>query len=89
MKIAGRESEHYIDPGKEELIRKAVARINKEYDSMRYDFRGQDSVELLRIILVSEEMKLMELEDRSSRENSSIIRRLEELDAGLEEYLSR
>lgn len=89
MKIAGRESEHFVDARKEELIRKAVAKINKEYDALRYDFRNQDPGDVLRLILVSEEMRLMELEERSSTEKSSVIRRLEELDAGLDEYLSR
>ncbi|MBR6423683.1 MAG: cell division protein ZapA [Bacteroidales bacterium] len=89
LKIAGRDSEFMVDPAKEEQIRAAAARINKEYESVRYDYRNQDPSDVLRMILLSEELKLIEAETRNSQENSSLIRRLEELDAGLKEYLSR
>ena len=89
LKIAGRESEFMVDSEREELIRAAAARINKEYESIRYDYRNQDPSDVLRMILLSEEIKLLETETRSSQENSRLIQRLEELDAGLKEYLSR
>ena len=89
LKIAGRESEFMVDTEREELIRAAAARINKEYDSIRYDYRTQDPSDVLRMILLSEEMRLLETEARSSQENSRLIQRLEDLDAGLKEYLSR
>jgi len=89
LKIAGRDSEFMVDSEREELIRAAAARINKEYESVRYDYRNQDTADVLRMILLSEEMKLLETEARSNNENSRLIQRLEELDAGLKEYLSR
>ena len=89
LKIAGRESEFMVDAEREELIRAAAARINKEYEAIRYDYRNQDPSDVLRMILLSEEMRLLETEARNSQENSRLIQRLEELDAGLEEYLSR
>ena len=89
LKIAGKESEFMVDAEREELIRAAAARINKEYEAMRYDYRNQDPADVLRMILLSEEMRLLETETRNKQENSRLIQRLEELDAGLEEYLSR
>lgn len=89
LRIAGNESVFMVDAEREELIRKAAARINKEYESLRYDYRNQDTADVLRMILLSEEIKLLESEDRNSKESSSLIQRLEELDAGLKEYLSR
>jgi hypothetical protein len=41
------------------------------------------------MVLLSEETRLLELEARSMQENNSVIHRLEELDANLEQYLSR
>ena len=89
LRIAGKETQHLVDAEREELIRAAADRINKEYDAMRYDYRNQDPSDVLRMILLSEEMRLLETEARNSQENSRLIQRLEELDAGLEEYLSR
>ena len=89
LRIAGKESELMVDSSREELIRAAAARINKEFEALRYDYRNQDPADVLRLILLSEEMKLIESESRNKMENSSLIQRLEELDAGLEEYLSR
>ena len=89
LRIAGKESEFNVDPAREELIRAAAARINKEFEAMRYDYRNQDPADVLRMILLSEEMRLLESEARNKNENERMIRRLEELDAGLDEYLSR
>ena len=41
MKIAGKETQHLVDAEREELIRRAADRINKEIDSIRFDFRDQ------------------------------------------------
>ena len=89
MKIAGKETQHLVDAEREELIRRAADRINKEIDSIRFDFRDQGLSEVLSMIRLSEETKLLELEARSSKENQRALRQLEELDASLGEYLSR
>ena len=78
-----------VGQDREEVIRAAADRINKEIDSLRFDFRDQDLSDVLSMILLSEETRLMELEARSMQENNSVLHRLEELDANLEEYLSR
>ena len=89
LKIAGKETQHLVDAGQEEMIRAAADRINKEIDALRFDFRDQDLSDVLSMLLLSEETKLLELEARSSKENQRALRQLEELDASLGEYLSR
>lgn len=89
LKIAGKETQHLVDAGREEMIRAAADRINKEIDALRFDFRDQDLSDVLSMLLLSEETKLLELEARSSKENQRALRQLEELDASLGEYLSR
>ena len=89
LKIAGKETQHLVDAEREELIRAAADRINKEIDALRFDFRDQNLSDVLSMLLLSEETKLLELEARSSREAQTALRRLEELDASLGEYLSR
>ena len=89
LRIAGKETVHMVEPEREEFIRAAADRINKEIDSLRFDFRDQDLSEVLSMILLSEETRLLELEARNMNETNSVLRRLEDLDAGLGEYLSR
>ena len=89
LKIAGKETQHLVDAEREEVIRAAADRINREIDALRFDFRDHDLSEVLSIILLSEETKLLELEARSNKETDTMLRRLEELDASLGEYLSR
>lgn len=89
LKIAGKETQHLIDAEREEVIRAAADRINREIDSLRFDFRDQNLSDVLSMILLSEETKLLELESRSNQETDSMLRRLEELDASLGQYLSR
>ena len=78
-----------MDAERDELIRAAADRINKEIDSLRFDFRDQNLSDVLSMILLSEETKLLEMESRSNKETDNLLRRLEELDASLGEYLSR
>ena len=89
LKIACKETQHLVDAGREEMILAAADRINKEIDALRFDFRDQDLSDVLSMLLLSEETKLLELEARSSKENQRALRQLEELDASLGEYLSR
>ena len=89
LKIAGKKMELMVGQDREEVIRAAADRINKEIDALRFDFRDQDLSDVLSMILLSEETRLLELEARSMQENNSVLHRLEELDANLEEYLSR
>ncbi|MBQ6072804.1 MAG: cell division protein ZapA [Bacteroidales bacterium] len=89
LKIAGKETQHLVDAEREELVRAAADRINREIDSLRFDFRDQGLSEVLSMILLSEETRLLEMEARNNQDTNSVLRRLEELDASLGEYLSR
>ena len=89
LKIAGKETQHLVDAEREEVIRAAADRINREIDALRFDFRDQNLSEVLSMILLSEETKLLELEARSNQETDTMLRRLEELDASLGAYSSR
>ncbi|MCR5709569.1 MAG: cell division protein ZapA [Bacteroidales bacterium] len=89
LRIGGRELELSVEAAKEEGLRAAAGRINKELEALRFDFRNQDLSDLLSIILLSEETKLMELEARNVNETNRQLRLLEMLDADLGQYLSR
>ena len=89
LRIAGKETQHLVDAEREELIRAAADWLNKEIDSLRFDFRDQNLSDVLSMILLSEETKLLEMESRTNKETDNLLRRLEELDASLGEYLSR
>jgi len=89
LKIAGKEMEFRVEPEREEMIRAAAARINQEIDSLRFDYRDQGLSEVLMMILLSEETRLLEFEARNTNETNSVLRRLGDLDAALGEYLSR
>lgn len=89
LRIGGRELELYVEAEREEGLRAAADRINKELEALRFDFRNQDLSDLLSIILLSEETRLMELEARNVNETNSQLRELEMLDADLGQYLSR
>lgn len=89
LKIAGKETSHEIEPEKEEVLRAAVERINREIDSLKFDYRDKDLTEILSIVLLSEEKKLIEYENGSRDKNKNLLSRLEELDESLGQYLSR
>ena len=89
IRIGGRELQLFVEADKEEGLRAAAVRINREIDALRFDFRNQELSDILSIILLSEETRLMELEARSAEETNDTIRALEQLDADLGEYLSR
>ncbi len=89
VKIAGKEAVLNVEAEREEVIRRAVDHINKEIASLRFDFRDQELADVLALVLLSEETRLMEMEARLKSENDTLLSRLEELDSDLEEYLSR
>ena len=67
LKIAGKETQHLVDAEREEVIRAAADRINQEIDALRFDFRNHELSEVLSMILLSEETKLLELEARTNK----------------------
>lgn len=88
VKIAGREFPLEIEAEKEERIRDAVARINTEIDALQYDYRGVELSEILRVVLLSEEKKLVDLESEGTSEIDNTLKQIADLDAELGEYLS-
>ena len=85
--IAGKEFGLSIDPVNEERIRAAVARINGEIDALRFDYKEVDEAEILRIVLLSEEKRLVEKESRCESEKEALLDKVSDLDAALGEYL--
>lgn len=88
VKIAGREFPLEIEAEKEERIRAAVARINAEIEALQYDYRGVELSEILRVVLLSEEKKLVDLESTGTTEINNTLKQISDLDAELGEYLS-
>jgi len=87
VKIADRNFSLNVESEMEEGIRKAAERLNLEIDSLQYDYQGQELRDILSIVLLSEELKLLKIETNKNIEENDIMRQLEELDATFGEYL--
>ncbi|MBQ0122489.1 MAG: cell division protein ZapA [Bacteroidales bacterium] len=88
VKIAERNFPLEIEAEKEEFIRAAVARINAEIEALQYDYREVELSEILRVVLLNEEKKLVDLEAAGAKEIDNIRKNIADLDAELGEYLS-
>jgi len=87
IKIAGKEFSLQVESEMEEIIRKAVDRLDKEITSLQYDYHGQDLKDILSVVLLSEEMNLLEIQNKKNIVDNDISSQLEELDKSLGEYL--
>lgn len=87
VQIAGREYPLNVESDKEEAIRSALKKLNLEIDELQYNYHGQDLRDILSIVLLSEEKKLVDLESNGNVVINEDIGRLEELDKLLEDYL--
>ncbi len=87
VKIAGREFELNVESEQEEAIRSAVKKLNMEIDELQYNYHGKDMRDILSIVLLSEEKRLIEMESRDNFVINDDINKLEELDRSLGEYL--
>lgn len=85
--IAGREYSMNVDSEKEEAIRSSVKKLNMEIEELQYNYNGIEMRDILSIVLLSEEKRLVDLENRNNVEINDDIRKLEELDKSLGEYL--
>lgn len=85
--IAGREYSMNVDSEKEEAIRSSVKKLNMEIEELQYNYNGIEMRDILSIVLLSEEKRLVDLENRSNDEINDDIRKLEELDKSLGDYL--
>ena len=87
VKIAGKDFGLNIESEKEERIRAAVARINEEIDALMFDYKGVEEAEILRIVLLSEEKRLVDMETQYNAERDEMLRKVTDLDTALGEYL--
>lgn len=76
-----------VDSEKEEAIRSSVKKLNMEIEELQYNYNGIEMRDILSIVLLSEEKRLVDLENRSNVEINDDIRKLEELDKSLGDYL--
>lgn len=88
VKIVGKEFGLEVNSeSEEESIRSAAARINDSIEQMKFDFKAVEESDLIRIYLLSQVRKLMELEASGNVEVSSMMQQIAALDRVLGEYL--
>lgn len=88
VKIVGKEFGLEVNSeSEEESIRSAAARINDSLEQMKFDFKAVEESDLIRIYLLSQVRKLMELEASGNEEVSSMMQQIAALDRVLGEYL--
>ncbi len=87
IKIAGDEYQLAVDPDLEEGIRAAADRINENVDYLLDHYGNVSPKQVLGIVLLREEVKLIELQRKNAGEAGEMDRELEALNAELDEYL--
>lgn len=88
VKIVGKEFGLEVNSeSEEESIRSSAARINDSIEQMKFDFKAVEESDLIRIYLLSQVRKLMELEASGNVEVSSMMQQIAALDRVLGEYL--
>lgn len=87
IRIAKEEFSLEVDAELEEGIRVAVDNVNDSIDNLLSRYGNVDMQKVLSIVLLNEEMKIVDLENRNSRQVNDIMGDIEALDAKLEEYL--
>ena len=88
IKLVGREFPFEVESSEaEQLMRDAADKLNKEIELLHYNYQGHDDKDAMGIVMFREEIRLMQLEKKGNTENSDTMRRLEELDASLGDYL--
>ena len=87
IRIAGKEFELDVEAASEEKIREAVKRINRRIFEKSNLFPMVARVEILSMILLEEEVRLVEFETLRDREKENLLQQLHTLDERLGEYL--
>ena len=87
LKIGGLEYALSINPELEEGMRAAAARINEEMDYLVDHYGNVSQSEVLTIMLLRTEVRLLELKRRNAGEAGDLTREIEALNTQLEEYL--
>ena len=76
-----------VEPELEEGIRAAADRINEQYAYLIDHYGNVSAKQVLSMLLLMEETKLVGLQKENAGEVSDIIREIESLNAELDEYL--
>jgi cell division protein ZapA (FtsZ GTPase activity inhibitor) len=87
IRIAGKEFELDVEAASEEKIREAVKRINRRIFEKSNLFPMVARDEILSMILLEEEVRLVEFETLRDREKEKLLQQLHTLDERLGEYL--
>ena len=87
IKIAGKEFELDVEAASEEKIRAAVKRINQRIFEKSNRFPMVPREEILSVILLEEEVRLVEFETLRDKEKEKLLQQLHTLDERLGEYL--
>ena len=87
IRIAGKEFELDVEAASEEKIREAVKRINRRIFEKSNLFPMVARDEILSMILLEEEVRLVEFETLRDKEKEKLLQQLHNLDERLGEYL--
>ena len=87
IRIAGKEFELDVDAASEEKIRAAVKRINQRIFEKSSSYPMVPRDEILSMILLEEEVRLVEFETLRDKEKENLLQQLHTLDERLGEYL--
>lgn len=87
IRIAGKEFELDVEATSEEKIREAVKRINQRIFEKSNLFPMVARDEILSMILLEEEVRLVEFETVRDKEKEKLLQQLHNLDERLGEYL--
>ncbi|HPH53737.1 MAG: cell division protein ZapA [Bacteroidales bacterium] len=87
IRIAGKEFELDVEATSEEKIREAVKRINQRIFEKSTLFPMVARDEILSMILLEEEVRLVEFETLRDKEKEKLLQQLHNLDERLGEYL--
>jgi cell division protein ZapA (FtsZ GTPase activity inhibitor) len=87
IRIAGKEFELDVDAASEEKIRAAVKRINQRIFEKSSSYPMVPRDEILSMILLEEEVRLVEFETLRDKEKEKLLQQLHTLDERLGEYL--
>ena len=87
IRIAGKEFELDVDAASEEKIRAAVKRINQRIFEKSSSYQMVPRDEILSMILLEEEVRLVEFETLRDKEKEKLLQQLHTLDERLGEYL--
>ncbi len=87
IKIAGKEFPLTIDRDDEEVVRMAAERIGEMVSEVTDRYENVDLCDVLSVILLGEEKKLIDLQRRYNGDSEGVFQQLKDLDTHLEEYL--